>query len=333
MKRNRKLAMLLITALILAMMVPGSVFAKKKKKYEVPTEGVLYSQDEKGAFQPTDQTFTATYSSDGKVATVTYKDDSEWKDANGEDWGKYHLLTTYSYKWKGNNIRSFSWTHTESSSGPNYSDNTSESYSMNNTIKKKKPAVSKESYVRDYTYKSEEEQGSGHTKQNQTSTYRWNKKEGSVKIAGEFFDDGEKYTRLSANVIGLKKGRRVSDWVNGAKFTYYKDGKLKAVTQNYPDGRIEKASYNKEGYLTNESRVYPPRTTQETTYTWTMNSKTKCPKEVVITFKEKNEAETWGWTNKWVFTKTKKVSKVRNCDAYGYPVWLGTELQVGGLES
>ena len=77
--------------------------------------------------------------------------------------------------------------------------------------------------------------------------------------------------------------------------------------------------YNKAGYITSYTDRYKDGTTRNKTYRYTNDRKKKCPKKVVVT--ETNGGSTTVKT--YVFTKFKKVSRVRNCDDSGFTVPLG----------
>ena len=304
MNRIRKFTIGMIAALLL-MMIPGMAFAKSY----VPVKATMseYNENEK-KWMKTDTVITAKFSKDGKVKKVE------------ESRNNYKKVHTYT--WKGNNLKkdvikeNWSWVD-DNNKTQTGSMNRSESF----TIKNKLPAKSESSYV---YYDSQD----GEWKNTATTKYTWkkNKKKGTSSVSGSNPGGSYSYTET----IKLKKGRRVSVTSdNGSQaYTYYKSGLLKQET--IKDGDITIVyKYNKKGYITEMKETGKDDNgsyTRTNTYKWTMDKKKKCPKSVVVTLK-RTGSNAFTETYKYVFTKFKKVSKVRNCDAYGFPVWLGVDTE------
>ena len=304
MNRVRKLTIGMLAAL-LVLMIPGMAFAKSY----VPVKGTRYEYDENDKkWVKTNATVTAKFSKDGKVKKVE------------ETQTGYTRVRTYS--WKGNNLKkdvikeNWSWLD-----GDGKTQTTTINRTERFTIKNKLPVKSERSYV---SNSSQE----GEWKNTTTTKYTWkkNKKKGTASITGSIQGNSYSYTET----IKLKKGRRVSvkDDNGSSTYTYYRSGLLKQETIRDGDVSIV-YKYNKKGYITEwteTGRDDGGAYTRKNTYKWTMNKKKKCPKSVVVTQK-RTGSNAFTSTFKYEFTKFKKVSKVRNCDAFGFPVWLGIETQ------
>ena len=238
------------------------------------------------------------------------------------------------YTWKGNNLKAISFTHKDSNKGAyepgeKHDRSRTKTYNMTASISKKKPKKMKESVKE--VWKNKYEKGDNGTRSDSRSTtFKWNKKDGTA-LCENTYGDGGKDRRGS--YITLKSGRRASDWADNMKATYYKDGKLKSIMITYGDGGYHKEEFNKNGYLTkteNSNKGYDENgrnkqydSKEITTLTWKMSGKK--PLSVEVSRQGTNMDGKWTDKFKWVFTKTMKVSKVRNCDAYGLPVGGGAE--------
>jgi antitoxin component YwqK of YwqJK toxin-antitoxin module len=290
-------------------MIPGTAFAKKKKgKGEVPTAGKLYYLDQ-GKWQPTDNTFTAVVDKAGKVTSVSY--------TNG-----HGSSSTYSYEWRGENLVHV--VHNRSNTWDNGSD--AYSFDLSITIRKKKPAAATETRTR-------YENGKLVERNLIVSTFRWNKKDGSqAKEYNNVWEDNSTDKGRDADIITIAKNRRTSKWNENYTYTYYKNGALKTVTRIGRDGR-EKSyrEYDANGYLIVERTEgdWEVREWQKRNYTWTFEGKTPKSVEIQGTGSWPDDEGTYtveSYAEKWEFTATQPVKKVRNCDSYGIEVWNGIEL-------
>lgn len=298
MTRSRRLLVMLIAAMLI-MAIPGTAFAAKKSKggKYVPTSGVLYNLED-GKWVEAKETLAAVFDKSGKVRSVQYK---------GENWSK-----TTTYAWKGENLRSYSYART----GTSYSYTTNTEY----TVKKKKPSKYRSTYTRTRVYDGKTYSGS------EEAVYRWGKKDGSVAYSYRNKDNVE--TGRGSDIITLKKGKLAFEWGSNTSYTYYKNGFLKAITSPSYDGKsVVSTEYDSYGYPVKSSSTWSDddgNGWRTTSYAWAYDAKTKCPTEVVVTTTESDSSTSNSY--KWVFSNPMKVKKVRNCDAFGNPVWLGVRL-------
>ena len=312
MKKNRTLTVLLIAAL-LAAMIPGTAFAKAKKY--VPTEGTKYTY-EGGKWKKTSETFTASFKSSGKVTSVKVKNfrvdfDNESYGIGSKEW---------KYAWTGDNLKKEEY-KVDRTDTQKYTDE-----ETGDVIEEKIHEVSTD--VSSYTIKKEKPKKFSETIKISLNgdllrhdeincSYTWKGKKGTVKGTEKriknWGDPG--YTKTIKDEIKLKSGRRASVKTGGWKYTYYGDYLLKKESGTYANGIAFTRTYNKNGFVKEKKDG-----SLKTSYQWTIKS--GVPKEVVVT--ETGNGKTKKY--KWVFTKTKEVSKIRNCDAYGLPVWLGVEV-------
>ena len=321
MKKNRALTVLLIAAL-LAAMIPGTVFAKaKKSKKYVPTAGTKYTY-ERGKWKKTSETFTASFNRSGKVTSVKIKNYRTDFDSTSYGLGSKE----WKYAWTGNNLKKkecvTDWVnyegHADDETGRSGVEKIPEVISdiASYTIKKGKPKKSTE-IIKQFQGSSKNPSWHDETRCN----YIWKGKKGIVKETDKRIKDwgGTGFTKTINDEVKQKSGRRVSEKEGDWKYTYYGDCLLKKESGTYKNGATCTRTYHKNGFV-KEVKIND----KKTSYRWTI--KKGVPKEVVVT-------ETgYGSTRKykWVFTKTKSVSKIRNCDAYGLPVWLGVDLEYIG---
>lgn len=320
MRKNRVLTVLLIAAL-LAAMIPGTAFAKaKKSKKYVLTAGTKYTY-EGGKWKKTSETFTASFDSSGKVKSVKIKNyrvdfDSTSYGLGSKEW---------KYAWTGNNLKKkecvTDWINYEEHDDPEMNQGAEKipeviSDITSYTIKKGRPKKSTQ-IIKDFQGSSKSLRWHDETR----CSYIWKGKKGTVKGTDRRIKDwgGSGFTKAINDEITLKSGRRVSVKEGDWKYTYYGDCLLKTESGTYADGMKFTRTYNKNGFIKEVKNDY-----KKTSYQWTI--KKGVPKEVVVT--EKSDSSTRKY--KWVFTKTKSVSKIRNCDAYGLPVWLGVDLEYIG---
>ena len=136
-----------------------------------------------------------------------------------------------------------------------------------------------------------------------TYKFKWKKNKGTLKLDG--------YTET---IQFNSKGQLVKEtikYTDGGTYTYtckyYANGNLKKVTSKGSSESTTR-SYNSEGYLKKYTRKSGGKT-----YTTKYKYKKKNGKikQITITYSD-------GYKNKLVFSKWKKVSHVRNCDASGW---------------
>ena len=322
MKKSRKLMMVLLAVLIIAM-IPTTAFAKKAKKggkggkWYVPTAGSLeYWDKEKNAWQPSGETFTANFDNKGRVKAVTYTyTDTDTKRVWSSD--------TYTYTWKGDFLKSKKNVDTYTNTEGQVSGST---YETTYKYKGKKPSREKYTYVRTnskgiVTYSSSTD-----------TQYTWGAKKGSVASETHYTDfneDGSVDTDSGyrgANVITLKKGKKGASWTSYTTYKYYANGNLKAaVTNDTGSKETTVREYNKAGFLVKYSRTWVVKENggyktnwTTTTYNWQMNGKQPVSVESSNAVSE-GEADP---PQKWTFTSVKKVKQSRNCDAFGTSVWI-----------
>ena len=147
----------------------------------------------------------------------------------------------------------------------------------------------------------------------------WKKK----KAAVSFTVTGSSYKMQSGTLKMDGKGRITSetrssaDGVQAWTSSYYGNGLLKKRT--YREGAaVSVTSWNKKGYITSVTDT-APEGNHSMTYTYVMDKKKKCPKEVLVTYNDDGDIR----QERILYTKWKKVSRVRNCDAAGTEVPLG----------
>ena len=143
----------------------------------------------------------------------------------------------------------------------------------------------------------------------QTIKIKWDKKKKKATYkSGDFT-----YT-MTFNSKGqlVKETDKSSSETYTYKYKYYSNGNMKKVTGGSNQGYQYTVNYNKKGYISSESG-------KDGTYSWSYkySYKTKNGKitEKIMKYKD---GET-----KTVYTKWKKVSRVRNCDGLGRSVPLG----------
>ena len=256
MKRTWKRLTMLMTVLFLLIMGSGATIAWGS--VTVPTKGTMYSYDSSTKkWTKTGNSFTASYSSSGKLKKVTYKYGSE--------------KNTYTYTWKGDYLKKTKYSYTGD-----------------------KPRTTT------YTYKNRKlskVKGSGFK-----TTYKW---KGSKGTATQTYDGGKNIFKLT-----LKNGRLAKETMKGGSFSYtysyYQRGLRKSYKYKDKD-YTHKVTYGKNGFPKKSS--YDSTTV---TYKWKK-------KEVTITQKEKGKVVS---KYKWKFSKTKRVNRAWNCDAYGLSVSL-----------
>lgn len=314
MKKTRKLMMIMLTLLIVAM-IPGTAFAKKAKKAGksyVPTAGTEYKWDEEtNTWEPSGESFKAVFDKQGRVRSLSVA----WAD----DAGRFTDYLVYTYAWKGDNIKKESLKYTSSDDGKS-----SESYSIKTTYKVKKKRPVKEKYVC-YYYDKDGQIASSSTIQ---TTYRWDKdnKNGSrvTKSRSQNRDDTVPSLSRSTDVYTLKNGRLSTSWMDNYSYKYYKNGNLKSVSRTGEDGRTKDVTkYNNAGYRVKHSRTVTDDdgavTKNVTTYKWTISGGK--PKSVEWFTRDQSGTVTDRY--RYEYTKTRKVKQTRNCDVFGFEVWLG----------
>ena len=257
MKKSRKLMMVLLAVLIIAM-IPTTAFAKKAKKggkggkWYVPTAGTEYEWDkQKNDWVPVNRTFEAKFDNKGRVKTLTYtsvqKDTLKvqavdsytfaWKgdllskernvDADYDDQGRVHG-TTYetSYKYKGKKLSKYN--------------SSSVTTNVNGAV------------TGTYSAKGQYSWGSG-KKNNVKGSYagEWDNASYDDKGGLNWHNAGR-----SADEITLKKGKLSSSWDINTTYKYYANGNLKSARSKYTsnDGsgltyHEEVQEYNKAGFL------------------------------------------------------------------------------------
>ena len=175
------------------------------------------------------------------------------------------------------------------------------------------------------------------------ATYTWDRKGGSGTYVQETTSsDGQGHTsygtckadkkgRLTQQTISRNYGdngdSNTADIRSSQKtYTYYKDGKGKSVTQNGNlvwSGTLEqKITYNKAGYKTSQTDKKDDGTTRTYSYQYTNARGRKCPKKIVVTITDNGNITVLTYE----FTNFKKVTRVRNCDDWGWSVHLGANI-------
>ncbi len=134
-----------------------------------------------------------------------------------------------------------------------------------------------------------------------TTTYKWKGKKGTATEKSD--SDVYKFN------LTLKNGRMATQSSDEYKYkytySYYQRGLRKSYT--FKSGSYkEKVTYGRNGFL----KKVIDGSAMSTTYSWKKN-------EVIITTKENGKVI--GKT-KWKFSKTKRVSRAWNCDAFGVSV-------------
>ena len=322
MKKSRKLMMVLLAVLIIAM-IPTTAFAKKAKKggkggkWYVPTAGSLEHWDaEKNAWVSSNETFTANFDNKGRVKAVTFVN-------TDPDTQRVWWSETSTYTWKGDFIKSSKDVETYTNIEGKVSGST---YETTYKYKGKKPSRRK------HTYTSTNSDGRQTYYSSSDAQYKWGKKQGVVateyhyidyKEDGSVADDGGS---RSADMITLKKGRKGASFTSYTTYKYYANGNLRsAVTNNTGSKETTVSEYNKAGFLVKYTRTWvvqengsPKTQWSTTTYNWQMNGKQPVSVESsnVVSEGEANAPQ------KWTFTSVKKVKQSRNCDAFGTQVWL-----------
>lgn len=251
MKRTGKRLVMLMTVLLLLIMGSGATIAWGS--VTVPTKASHYTYDlSTKKWTKTNRSFTASFSSNGKIKKVTYK------------YGSYK--DSFTYTWKGDYLKKIKY-----------------SYSG------EKPATTT------YTYKNgklSSVKGSGYK-----TTYKW---KGNKGTATQNFDDTKYKYKLT-----LKNGRLAKDVPDNASYSYsysYYQRGLRKTYKYKEKSHTYKVTYGKNGF--------PKKSTNGTTTTSYQWKK----KEVIITQKEKGKVVR---KEKWKFSKTKRVSRAWNCDAFG----------------
>ena len=256
MKRTWKRLTMLMTVLFLLIMGSGATIAWGS--VTVPTKGTLYTYNfSTKKWVKTKNTFTATYSSNGKLKKRTFKYGSD--------------KSTITYTWKGDYLKKVK-----------------SSYSGQN------------SFTRTYTYKN------GKPKKikssNYTTTYKWKGNKGTATEKA-----GKETYKFKLTV---KNGRlsKESDPKSTYKttYSYYQRGLRKSYTYTANDYKY-KVTYGRNGFVKKTTEG-----SSSSSYKWKKN-------EVIITYKENGKVVS---KEKWKFSKTKKVSRAWNCDAYGMSVSL-----------
>ena len=258
MKRTGKKLVMLMTVLFLLIMGTGATIAWGS--VTVPTKGRLYIYNRsKKKWKKTEQTFSATYTKDGKLKKIV-------KYFGGSD------KSTTSYQWNGDYLKKITYSFSDGSSS-----------------------------TRTFTYKNGKP--SKIVFSDITTTYTWKGNKGTAIEKME--DDTNRYT------LTMKNGRLVKNRDEQSQcdrtYTYYKKGLRKTYTSDWKNYKY-KITYGKNG-LPKKINDGPALTTS---YSWKK-------KEILITDKENGKVVS---KIKWKISKTKKVSRAWNCDAYGYPVLL-----------
>lgn len=138
-----------------------------------------------------------------------------------------------------------------------------------------------------------------------TRKYSWKKRTAKVTLSYS-----KKYSSSTYTIKVNKKGRRSYEYVPGnspvtSSWKYYSNGNLKSYVHKSSSGTTS-TYFNELGYKESNGGIY---------YTYTMDKKKNRPKKVEWTSDKRKY--------RMVYTKYKKVSAIKNCDAWGYPVVLG----------
>ena len=224
---------------------------------------------------------------------VPTKGTYSYYDSSAKKWVKSNTYT-WSYKSDG---RLTKITHKDSD---NSSSTTKYTWSGDH-IKK----IKSDSYTYSYKYKGKKLISATYDYGEKTIyKYKWKKNKGTLKT-------DEYTTTIQINSKGqLTKSK--TKYSNGDVYTvtykYYANGNLKKVTGKGKNDSSS-TSYNSAGYITKYTNTYDGKTYYTAKYKY--KKKNGKIKQVNITYNGGGKA-------KLVFSKWKRVSHVRNCDASGW---------------
>ena len=157
--------------------------------------------------------------------------------------------------------------------------------------------------------------------------WTWTYKKGKLQKYSFSDSDGDAW---AAKAGWKKKKAAVSFTVTGSSYKFVGTTSAKSGLTNiyklnadgsssYREGAaVSVTSWNKKGYITSVTDT-APEGNHSMTYTYVMDKKKKCPKEVLVTYNDDGDIR----QERILYTKWKKVSRVRNCDAAGTEVPLG----------
>ena len=249
----------------------------------VPTAATWYYQDSSTKKWVKDYKVSFSYKKDGRLTKIT---------------NKYQGTTaSTAYTWKGNYITKINYKNSE-----NMLSSTTYKY-------KNKKLIS-------YQY-------NGNKGANLAYKYKWKGKTGTYTQTGE---GGSSTYKLTINAKGqlVKETCKDNDGFETTSiYKYYGNGNLKSSTikgKGFDSSFTRVKKFNQKGYITLES-LTSRSNIDKTTYKYkTQKGKIR---EVVFTNTFKEGEYSYEASRKLVFTKWKKVSHVRNCDAWGntIPIW------------
>ena len=278
MKRIRRLTLMAISTLFIALTVSGTALAASK--YYVPVEGKMYRYEGKSWGKEAGK-FTATFSKDGKLKKE-------------EVYIGGVLERRVENKWKGNYLTKSTKTSLLGHQPDTLIETVSYTYKngklskSKNTMKTRRKTIDKSS-----------------------TTCKWKKNKGTMTRS-----NGQKYS------ITLKKGRVSKAKEKDKKYNYtstytYYGNYLMKKSSTKSDTAYKETKYNKYGLPVSEiEKSYIMNASGSVTFTYNWTIKNGVPKEVVVT--RHHSPSDVDVIYKWVFTKTKQVSKLRNCDRYGH---------------
>ena len=241
--------------------------------------------------------------------------------SDGSDGGSGHFDVSFSFDKKGR-IKSFvdTWPDEDWNYEQSFKWNKNLIVSVTTEETGKAPSTETHKYKNGRETKYVSVSGDG---DKYVTKYKWNKKGTSAGITQTAtLSSGRSYVITGTRKLDKKKQITKESFTSGNRtstvsYKYYKKGRRKSSQRSgnlKVNGHTgEKINYIKAGYMTSAKVTFDDGTAQTTSYKYVMDKKKKCPKKVVVT--EKYNGETTVTT--YVFTKFKKVSRVRNCDDSG----------------
>lgn len=318
MKRSKKLIMLLLAVLVIAM-IPGTAFAKKKKsggKAYVPTAGEYYYYNESENDWVPEGSFTASYKKDGRITeyTLLSKDGA--------------VNEQYQYSWKKNYLSKVIYTDIYYS----YSGAPSSKSVTTTTYKYKKKLPKTMTQTSEYTDFNEPSENDTDT---YVTSYTWTKKSG----IGRKTQKDSSHREVEGFDITKKKQLKgtFSDY---DKISYYKNGNVKMIVTDQVSKDYQRTitkRFNKNGYLVSYDSYVKEIDDEDGERIYTTNKSYeyvggKNFTEIICT---ETSDENWAAHPEWNYKSTNKykikvtgsmkVKKSRNCDRFGHNVWLGYE--------
>lgn len=137
--------------------------------------------------------------------------------------------------------------------------------------------------------------------------YKWKKNTLTYKT-----DDATITTTVNGKNQIVKTVNKGSNRTYTTKYTYYGNGNRKSYSQKRSDGYTYTEKYNSKGLIVSE-------TGKNYSYTYTYKIKNGKVLERYCKYKGNGSSS----ESKVVYTKWKKVSRLRNCDGWGYSITLG----------